>query len=471
VSITTPRSIRAPRCSAALEARIMRAFLFGLTVGLVSMTGCAGSTRREDVLWREYRELGKAREGHADDARLFAGGQPLERATVVEAVLARNPSVDAARAALRAALAEVDQVRAFEDPMLGYELAPLSIASSEVPFGHAISIRQKLPFPGKRNRAAEVALAMAEAEAAEIGVVRLELAQMASQLYDDYYVAARALEINTHHKGQLEQIKKSAEAQYVAGRAAQQDPIQAEVELADLERERITLDAERDQIVARLNGLLHRAPGAALPAPAADLAIASAPQGTSAELQDLALRMRPQRAAAGARIRAARAKIAVAERAFYPDVELMASYSSMWDMPEHRWMAGVMIEIPIQRGKRRAAVEQAEAETERATFEDARVVDEIRVEVDRAHRQVTEAQALVDIYATKLLPAATAQVESARAGFVAAQNSFLALVGAQKNLRDVELSLAMAKAELSRRRAALSRVVGIVPGLSQGGTP
>jgi outer membrane protein TolC len=181
--------------------------------------------------------------------------------------------------------------------------------------------------------------------------------------------------------------------------------------------------------------------------------------------------MRPQRAAAGARIRAARAKIAVAERAFYPDVELMASYSSMWDMPEHRWMAGVMIEIPIQRGKRRAAVEQAEAETERATFEDARVVDQIRVEVDRAHRQVTEAQALVDIYATKLLPAATAQVESARAGFVAAQNSFLALVGAQKNLRDVELSLAMAKAELSRRRAALSRVVGIVPGLSQGGTP
>jgi outer membrane protein TolC len=357
---------------------------------------------------------------------------------------------------------------ALEDPMVGYELAPLSIAG-DAPFGQVVSIRQKVPFPGKRRRAGEVALAMAEAEAAELGVVQLELAEMASEMYDEYFVVARALEINAYHKGLLEQIKKSAEAQYVAGRAAQQDPIQAEVELAQLERERLMREAERDQIVARLNGLLHRAPSSMLPPAPADLALAAAPTGTSAELQELALRNRPQRGAASARIRAARAKLAVAERDYYPDFELMSSYSSMWDMAAHRWMVGVMIDVPIQRGKRRAAVDRAEAEIARARFEDERLADDIRVEVDRAARRVTEAQALVDVHVTRLLPAVRAQVDAARAGFTAAQNSFLAVVEAQKDLREIELSLAMARADLSRRRAALARVVGFVPGLAERG--
>lgn len=444
------------------------AHVTGLALTIVT-TGCATSPgSREDALWREYRALGSGAEQLRDDAHLFAGDAPLDRGALVAAVITRNPSVDAARAGLRAALAEIEQARALDDPTIGYELAPLSVAG-DAPFGQVISVRQKLPFPGKRRLAGEVALAMAEAEAAEIDVVRLELAQMASELYDDYYVAARALEINAQHKVLLEQIKKSAEAQYVVGRAAQQDPIQAEVELAQLERERITIEAERDQIVARINGLLHRAPGAMLPAPPADLTIALAPAGTSAELQELALRRRPQREAANARIDTARARLAVAKRDYYPDLELMGSYNSMWDMTAHRWMVGVMIDVPIQRGKRRAAVEQAEAQIARARFEDERVVDEIRVEVDRAHRRVSEAERLVAVYTEKLLPAARAQLDSARAGFTSAQNSFLAVVEAQKNLREIELSLARARAELSRRKAALARAVGDIPGLPEGG--
>ncbi|MDX2089699.1 MAG: TolC family protein [Kofleriaceae bacterium] len=450
----------------------MRALLPACTAGLVfsiMATSCATqSGPREDALWREYRGLAAA--DRPPGVQTFAVGTALDREALVTAVLARNPSVAAARAGLRAGLAEIEQARALEDPMLAYELAPLSIAG-DAPFGQTVSLRQKLPFPGKRRLAGEVALAMAEAEAAEIDVVRLELAQLASELYDDLYVVARALEINAHHEGLLEQIKKSAEAQYVAGRAAQQDPIQAEVALAQLERERITIEAERDQIVARINGLLHRPPAANLPAPPTDLTLAGAPTGTSAQLQELALRRRPQRAAASARIGVARAQLAAANRDFYPDFELMGSYNSMWDMTAHRWMVGVMIDVPIQRGKRRAAVEQAEARIARARFEDERLVDEIRVAVDRAHRSVSEAEALVRVYTDKLLPASRAQVDAARAGFTSAQNSFLAVVDAQKNLREVELSLAMARAELSRRKAALARTVGVVPGLREGGTP
>lgn len=449
-----------------MRARLSR-LIAGLTITTSIASGCAVRTsQREDSLWREYRELGRAR-GAPD---LFANAKELDRGVLVAAVIARNPSVASAREGLRAALAEIPQATTLADPMVGYELAPLSVAG-DAPFGQVISIRQRLPFPGKRRIAGEAALAMAEAEAAEIDVVRLELAQLTSELYDDYYVAARALEINAHHRVLYEQIKKSAEAQYVAGRAAQQDPIQAEVGLARLERERIMTEATRDQIVARLDGLLHRTTGKPLPPPSATLALAKAPAGTSVELQKLALRRRPQRTSASARIRAARAKIAVAERAYYPDFELMGSYNTMWDLPEHRWMVGVMVDVPIQRARRRAAVEQAQAQTAQARFDDERLVDEIRVEVDRAHRRVIEAAALLEIQETKLVPAARAQVDAARAGFTSAQNSFVAVIQAQENLRQSELELAIARAELSRRRAALARAVGFVPGLAEGGLP
>jgi hypothetical protein len=160
--------------------------------------GCrVGAQQREEALWREYRELARVRDADGDAAALFAGVAELDRAAVVRAVLARNPSVAAAHEGLRAALAEIPQATALDDPMVGYELAPLSVAG-DVPLGHLVSVRQKLPFPGKRRLAGEAALAAAAAAAAEIGVIRLELAELASALYDDYYVATRALEINAH---------------------------------------------------------------------------------------------------------------------------------------------------------------------------------------------------------------------------------------------------------------------------------
>jgi outer membrane protein TolC len=141
----------------------------------------------------------------------------------------------------------------------------------------------------------------------------------------------------------------------------------------------------------------------------------------------------------------------------------------MWAMPEHQWMLGLVIDVPIFRGKRHAAVEQAEARAAQAGFEDERLADDIRVEVDRAYRRVVEAEALVDVNEKQLVPAARAQVDAARAGFTSGQTSFVAVVEAHNNLREAELELEMARAELSRRRAALARAVGLVPGVPEGG--
>jgi len=223
------------------------------------------------------------------------------------------------------------------------------------------------------------------------------------------------------------------------------------------------LETERVSIVARINGLLHRDPTAALPPPPKELALPTAATDR-ASLATLAPDRRPQRAAAEARIHAGEARVRQAERASYPDFELMASYDSMWDVPEHRWMVGVAIDVPIQRSKRDGDAEAARARLAQAQATRDRLVDDVRVEVTRAARELEEAGHVVHLYDTQLLPAARAQVEAAIAGFTTGQNDFPTVIAAQRGLREIQLAALRARADVWKRQAALDRATGRTPG-------
>src|SRR5690348_5508342 len=95
-----------------------------LTLATLAILGCGtpAASRRESVLWREVHRAAVQHDG--EPVRL--GDGVLDRTTLVREVLRRNPDVTAAREALRAALAEVPRARAFDDPVLSYEVAPLS---------------------------------------------------------------------------------------------------------------------------------------------------------------------------------------------------------------------------------------------------------------------------------------------------------------------------------------------------------
>jgi cobalt-zinc-cadmium efflux system outer membrane protein len=449
------------------KARRAGAAVIRGAIALAIGCGSAGQEQRYGAMLAELGRTAPRRAPAQGEGELFAGAAHLERAALVEAVLARNPDVESARLAWRAALADYPMTTALDDPMASYRLAPLSVRDDRAPFGQQIELEQRIPFAGKRRLAGEVALAEAEAMREELTSVRLELALMASNLYDDYFLAVRSLEVNQHHAALLTQMRKSAEAQYVTGRASQQDPLQADVELGNLERDRLTLEAERDATVAQLNGLLHRGPESPLPPPAAELPPPDGLDADRRELEALAFAHRPELAATRARIRGGRAAIDLARREWVPDLALMGSYDSMQDMPEHRWMLGVTVDIPLQGGRRRAARDQAEARTALERSRDRSLRDRIAVEVARALVSARESARVVELLERRLVPAARDQVRAALAGFTSGQNAFTAVIDAEENQREVELELHGARAQLWRRVAALDRAVGRVAGLSR----
>src|SRR5258708_7404979 len=270
--------------------------------------------------------------------------------------------------------------------------------------------------------------------------MKRELALSAVVLYDQYFIAVRSIEINARHVELMRAMRDGAMAQFQAGRASAQDPLQAEAELAHMEHDTAILTSQRDVTVAQMNELLHRAPELPLPPPPSELPMPTIPGSRETEhLETDAVAHRTEITAAHQRAQGAQARADRAEREYYPDLTVSTSYNSMWDMPEHRWMVGVGFNLPLQTGRRAGAADEALAM--RAQFESdaARMTDAARTQVYVALKQLQESEHVLGLFEKRLLPVARDQIDAARAGFTASQNPFMAAGGARKNVRTGEL--------------------------------
>jgi outer membrane protein TolC len=429
-------------------------------------TGCAVRTqgqRYESMTAELAREAAAARARASDaSAELSLSGPEgtLDRARLAQAVLARNPTLTSARAAWQAALAEYRGASALDDPMLEYQIAPLSIGSDTVDFGQSVQMSQRFSWPGKRALSGQVVRAAAEAAREGYEAARLRLSLMAGLLFDQSYAVERSLEINEAHRRLLEAIAASAQARYETGRATQEEPLRVELELGEIERQRVMLTSQRGVLVAQLNGLLHRSPSEALPPPPTTLDPDLDPPAELDRLIAEAQAARPELAAATARLEGRDAAIDLARRGYYPELGVMASYSTMWMDPEHRLMVGVSLDVPVQVGARRSAVEKARAQRAATDAELAAAVDTIGVEVATARERTLEMLEVVRIDRERLLPAAEARVEAARIGYETGRSGLEALVDAERSLRARELEYQRSLAELGSRRAELDHALG-----------
>ena len=446
----------------------------GATIGfsfIFATSGCAttaGSASYETARVDDGRLAPQVSRPARNDAAAGLEANVLDRPSYVRAVLERNPTVESARQGWRAALSRVRQSGTFDDPMVDLGLAPLTVGSSTARFGYEVGISQKLPWFGKRGLEASAAAAEADASKSDYEAMKRELALAAVVLYDQYFIAARSIEINAHHVELMRAMRDAATAQFQAGRASAQDPLQAEAELAHMEHDTAILAAQRDVTVAQMNELLHRAPELPLPSPPLELSVPAIPRSSdTGHLEADAIAHRSEITAARQRAQGARARADRAERESYPDMTLSTSYNSMWDMPEHRWMVGLGFNLPIQTGRRAGAADEALAMRAQFESEASRMTDAARTQVFVALKQLQESEHVIGLFEQRLLPIARDQIDAARAGFTASQNPFMAVVGAEKNLRSVELDYQVARADCDRHRAELDRALGRIPGLDE----
>jgi outer membrane protein TolC len=393
----------------------------------------------------------------ADDADDPFSNQPeLSVEQLVAEVQARNPSLQAASSAWRAAAERYPQVVSLEDPMFGYMISPG--VGTDNGGGWMVEASQKIPWSGKRALRGRAASADADAMKGDIGDARLRLSEAARTAFYDYYLARREAEVNAATRHLLTQFREIAWNKYQVNQTTQQDVLQADVELATLESRRTELTRDEQVAMARINTLLHRAADHPLPPPPAKAPLRDV-LPTADTLQQAAVGSRPDLFAAQARIRTEEANLALACKEYYPDLNVVAKYDGF--MPENmRPQVGMELNVPLQNSRRSAAVREAEERLQqrRAEYQDR--LDQVRFEVQSALDRAAQSQRVIRLYEEKILPATQRSVESAQTNYTSGKLDFLRLLDAERQVYTQREMYYQAIAEYHRRLAELDRAVG-----------
>jgi outer membrane protein TolC len=135
-------------------------------------------------------------------------------------------------------------------------------------------------------------------------------------------------------------------------------------------------------------------------------------------------------------------------------------------MLEHQIMVGLSFNLPVQRSRRRAAEQMAEAKVLRTSADAQQMRDQIRLDVEKALRRIGEADKTLALYRNRAVPAAKRRVIAIQAGLDVDRTSFIETIRAERELRTMELRLYSAFADAYRHRADLAWAIGSLPGMS-----
>jgi cobalt-zinc-cadmium efflux system outer membrane protein len=434
-----------------------------LVVTSAWLSGCAASAGRYQALREQAFHTPKASAQRAEASpvpdAVWSDAGELSLPRVLEVSLERNPTLTAMRAAWQGAVERYPQVTALSDPQFGYSHAPSSIDSDTSIFGQKIDASQHFPWPGKLALRGEAALGDAAAAGEDFEGSRRRLIRAVTEAFYTYQFVHRAIEINRTNQELLSEFQRIAERRYAAGLASKNDVLQAEVAHQHLVHRGIALRRERAVAQARLNTLCNFSPKHPLPAPPRDI-----PEPTSVPplslLESVALHQRPELQALEHSIGARVAEAKLAKREYFPDLSVNAGYNSLWEDSDKRTLVGVAINVPLQLGRRRAALNQARAkqrETE-ARLEELRA--RVLLEVSEAYDELEETRHVVRLYASSILPAARESLETARSGYETGANDFLTLVATEKSLHLAELTYEQALTTFQQGRARLEHALG-----------
>jgi len=318
---------------------------------------------------------------------------------------------------------------------------------------------QSLPLWGKRDLRRDAAAADARQADARADATWADLAADIKAAYAEYYRAAGNERLAGEVLGLMARVEQIAQARYAGGLAGQPDAIRAQLEQTAMRAELISLDSEKRQIRAKLNGLLARDGAAALAEPEA---LRPVPSLTTADAVSLAQRARernPRIAAELSRLDAAQKLRDLTQANRYPDL-LVGVFPSQ--VGSRVTTLGVMFEmnIPLQQESRRGQEREAEAMVRaarsRADALSYQLLGELGVNL-AGLEAARRTQALIK---TQLLPQSELGLQSALAAYENGKAEFAMLLDAQRQIRKARQELLKSEVESQMRLADIERILG-----------
>lgn len=379
--------------------------------------------------------------------------------SVLEEAKGHNPELLAVRGRSQAMAAVPPQVSAWDDPTLTWEAwnTPEAFRIDRAD-NNIFRLSQRIPFPGKRRLAGEVATLEADQARHDVATVELELLAAVKRAYYDLWQAHERLAVLSRDKELVARFTHIVERKYGTGEATQSDVLRAQVELTHLISRLQTEQLSIGQAEAELNALLSRA--AADPLGRPETPDPPRLSDDSAALVELALTTRPEVAAQTAAIARDETAVQLARRSRYPDFEVsVGRFINSGESDGFGAMASVT--LPIFNGaKYGAAVDEATARVGVARSERRRLDDRIRREVEQAYLRARTALLQYDLFVKTHIPQAEQALRVTEASYESGEVPFLDLIDTIRSIESVHLDHIAAQADFEKARAELERSVG-----------
>jgi outer membrane protein TolC len=351
-------------------------------------------------------------------------------AALVEEALADNPDVRAMQESLAAARALPAQAGSLPDPMVsvGYTNEGWSPSLGAMPDASlSVMVAQDLPWPGKRSLRSRLAAMEGVQAEQQLARARLGVAASVRRAFHALGQARLLLELTREQARLWGQIEGVARARYTVGQGAQQDVLRTQVEvtrIGQIEAEQQAGEAIR---LAELNRLLGRARAAPIETRAAETppedAVAASPADTVERLRAIS----PELAAARSAVDAARLGVELARREWKPDFNVRGGYMNRGGL-DPMWQAGVSLNLPLARGRRRAALAEAEARLRAAEQRVQAVELQLRFRTQERLARLAAIDRMSLLYAQGVVPQDRLSLEAAMASYQAGRTPFSAVL-------------------------------------------
>ncbi len=387
---------------------------------------------------------------------------------VLDAVAAQNPTLAAVRLDARALARRGDQAGALPDPTASVMVAPYPVYSARGTLRSQWRIEQPFPWPGTLGLRRDAAGAAAEGARYRAEATGLDLARMATLAFADLYQTQEAAAVVRTYGQRLDAFTEAAAVRYEVGRGSQGSILQIQLERQRLAERLLDLDRRRASAVQTLARLLDQ------PDLAVGGIVVTTPALPGADALSAALARRPEVAAADAAVVEAEADVALAQRAFYPDLGVGVVYTDVGDASvpmsaDGRDAFGVMasVRIPLGRGRLRARLDEARLRQQATEARRRAAATDVRTEVADALSDARRAQETVALYEDVLLPQSVVTVESVLSGYTTGAVDVLAFLDAERSRFQVQLGYVDALARRLAAAADLTRALGTTTPLNR----
>ncbi len=408
-----------------------------------------------------------------------------------------SPAIKSAEASALAAREKVRSAGSRPDPMLmlgliNVPLSPLSLTSDEMTM-KMIGIEQNFPYPGKLGLSTRIAALQADAADAAVDSVRNAVRRdVKMAFYEIAYIEA-ALSVLDRSNRVLQDVALIANARYSAGTGLQQEVLRATLEATRVNESANSLREQRLAVLSRLTSAIGRQVEDSIESPSipktlaaaavslnADIRFASSTLGASAsgsplpslkELQETAVASNPMLRARAAMVAAGNAEVALARKAYLPDVDVSLQYGqrsafrrsgagermSRSDMIS----ATISVPIPLQRGRKQnadVATSRYDVVALAAMQRDAENM--VRAEVAGLYSDITHSRTQLALYVKAIMPQADAALTAAKSSYQAGTGDLVAVLSAQTTMLELESGYHRALTDFAQKLAELDAVVG-----------